>query len=283
MRKRLAFLLAVCLVIVVGCGGKAIANNTMNGQPLMRTVTYEAPLYQVGSVTEREQHTAEDGTPLLSSSYQLLELTAVNLAALSPADQSAARQNVESFNALMRQRMAAAEELNQETVVNAQLAYEQGYMGEEYTDETTASGVILGQIVSVRLDNFNYFGGAHPNRYTLGLTFDLSAGRFIDPAQLADDPEAFRTGVAELLVEKADAMGEEYTSGYWTDYRDIIAHWNEGSVLFDETGMTVIYSPYEIGPYAMGELELTVSYMELEPLMGPSGMEKLGQTAESAE
>lgn len=283
MRKRLTILLTICLVIVVGCGGNAIANNTIDMQSPMRAVSYEEPAYQLNMATQSELFAAEDGTLLLDYSYQLLNLAVPNLDALSPEEKGVAERNVENFNSQMAQRMAAAKELNQETVVDAQRAYDQGNSGGEYTDDTTASGVILGQIISVRLDNYNYYGGAHPNRYTLGFTFDLSAGRFIDPAQLADDPETFRTGAAELLVEKADSMGEEYTSGYWADYRDIIAHWNEGTVLFDEMGMTVVYSPYEIGPYAMGELELTISYAELDELMGPGGMEKLGVMPENAE
>ena len=283
MKKTLAILLAVYLVIAVGCGGNVIADNVVNEQIEVRSVIYEEPEYQIETTIDQEQFTSEEGEPLLSFSYQLLSLAVSNLEGVSPEDKAAAERNIENFNAQMSQRMAAAEELNQETVADAQLAYEEGYLGGEYTDETTAAATVKGTIISVCIENYNYFGGAHPNRYTLGFTFDLSAGRFIDPAQLADDPETFRTGVAELLVEKADSMGEEYTSGYWADYRDIIAHWNEGTVIFGDGGMTVHYSPYEIGPYAMGDLDLTVSYQELEPLIGPGGMEKLGLSLETVE
>lgn len=41
--------------------------------------------------------------------------------------------------------------------------------------------------------------------------------------------------------------------------------------------MTVIYSPYEIAPYGMGDVELSLDWEELEPLLGPEGMERLGQ------
>lgn len=283
MKKTLAILLAVYLVIAAGCGGNVIADNGINEQIEVRSVIYEEPVYEIETTVDQEQFTSEEGEPLLSFSYQLLNLAVSNLEGVSPEDKAAAERNIENFNAQMSQRMAAAEELNQETVVDAQLAYEEGCLGGEYTDETTAAATVMGTIISVCIENYNYFGGAHPNRYTLGFTFDLSAGRFIDPAQLADDPETFRTGVAELLVEKADSMGEEYTSGYWADYRDIIAHWNEGTVIFGDGGMTVHYSPYEIGPYAMGDLDLTVSYQELEPLIGPGGMEKLGLSLETVE
>ena len=92
---------------------------------------------------------------------------------------------------------------------------------------------------------------------------------------IADKPEEFRTGAAALLVEKAEAL-EEYQPGYWSDYADIIARWNEGTVLFDEEGMLAVYSPYLLGPYAMGEVELRLGYDELAELIGPGGLERLG-------
>ena len=78
-------------------------------------------------------------------------------------------------------------------------------------------------------------------------------------------------------MERADAI-EDNRDGYWPDYTDIISRWNEGAVLFDEEGMLVVYSPYDIGPYAMGMVELLLSYDELAEVIGQSGAEQLGIT-----
>ena len=67
---------------------------------------------------------------------------------------------------------------------------------------------------------------------------------------------------------------------FWTDYAEIIARWNEGSAVFDGEGMLVIFSPYELGPYSMGSVELRLSYEELADLVGPGGMARLGLGAE---
>lgn len=275
MKKGAAILLATCLVALWGCGG-AVNYSLTDTEQLPQAVSYEEPVYQLSSETEREEYTAEDGTLILSTSYELLCLSVLNGEAISPADRSVAEQVTESFNEQMTTRMDAAREMHRGTMQDAQMGYDVGWAGETYVDETSADAQIVGRVISVRLDNYSYYGGAHPNQYAVSLNFDLDAGRMVDPAQLADDPESFRTGVAQLLVEKADSMGEEYTSGYWSDYRDILARWSEAAVLFADGGMVVHYSPYEIGPYAMGELELTVSYSELEPLLGTGGMEKLG-------
>ena len=81
---------------------------------------------------------------------------------------------------------------------------------------------------------------------------------------------------AELLVAKAEGLGEDYTSGYWSDYAQIISRWNEAAVLFDETGMTVVFSAYELGPYAMGPVELVLTYEELADAIGEGGLAHLG-------
>ena len=144
--------------------------------------------------------------------------------------------------------------------------YEAGGLAEPYYDETCAGFYQAGQVISVRLDNSSYTGGAPPNSYTASQNFDLGTGQFIDPAQAADDPESFRAGAAELLLEKAEAL--ESRAEFWTDYAEIIARWNEAAVHFTGEGMTVCYSPYELAPYSAGEVELALTWDQLRPLLG---------------
>src|SRR5699024_2514605 len=169
-------------------------------------------------------------------------------------------------------------EIGRQMGANAQTV--PGSAGLPYYDVTVSESVLCGQIVSVRMDNTCYSGGAHPNSYTNSYLFDLATGQFIDPIQVADDPETFRAGAAEKLVEQAEAR-EEDLPGYWPDYRDILERWNEGAALFGPEGLTVVYSPYELGPYAMGAVELAVPYGELADLLGPGGLERLGLKAET--
>ena len=132
------------------------------------------------------------------------------------------------------------------------------------------------------MDNTSYSGGAHPNSYTNSYLFDLATGQFIDPIQVADDPETFRAGAADLLVEAAEAR-EEDLLGYWPDYRGILERWNEGAALFGPEGLTVVYSPYELGPLRHGGRGAGGAYGELADLLGPGGLERLGLKAETEE
>lgn len=226
---------------------------------------YEEPDYRFEEMAV--EYSYDSGAA--SYSCRLLLLTVENPEELSPADALASERNIQNFNNRVRGMMEVY------TGRAAQLMDELSDSGGgPYYDETSASCTITGQIVSVRLDNGSFTGGAHPNRYTESVLFDLGAGQFTDPVQLADDPASFLAGTAELLLEKAEAH-PDYDS-FWQSYTDLIERWNEGAVLFDSQGMAVIYSPYAIAPYALGEVELRLDWEELAQLLGPGGLEKLG-------
>ena len=243
-------------------------------------------VYQLEPVTVSQSVRSQDkkAKELARWNYRLLTLSVTNPEELSPADREAAERNTETFNARMTALMEEYAEHGLAMGGDAEKLYGDGYFHETYYDEASASGAILGEVVSVRIDRSGYTGGAHPNSYATSLLFDLEAGQFLpDATQLADDPQVFQSGAAEKLVEKAEAIREN-REVYWQDYGEIISRWNEGTVLFDAEGMTAVYSAYELGPYAMGAVELRLNWEELAGLMGPGGLARLGvELPEAAE
>lgn len=282
MKKAIAALLSAGLCLASACGAGRENTAPMPDRNTAQVPEYQEPDYRFDAVTTAERIEAEDGTILARYSYQILSMSVSNLEKLSPEVQEAVERSVENFNKCMGDLLDRSLESGRELGNSAQELYEDeaSFKAFPFYDETSIDSVVTGQIVSVRVDNASYAGGAHPGSYTSSYLFDLSVGQFIDASQIAEDPLAFQTGVAELLVEKAEALGEEYTAGYWENYRDIIRTWNEGTVLFSQEGMTVVYSPYELGPYAMGAVELFASYDELAELLGPGGLAHLGVGAE---
>ncbi len=268
--KKAIGIIPIILMYLFGGGGTAAPASPAPGTPAPQ------PLYQWETMTAQNKFAAEDGTELMYYSYQLLTLSVANLEELRSGEAAEAERNVENFNGKMTALLEKAMEVGRVMQEDAaQLYKESGTAGLPFYDETSASCCRTGDLLSVRVSGCSYAGGAHPSRCDSGYLFDLRSGQFIDPTQIADKPEEFRTGAAVLLVEKAEAL-EEYQPGYWSDYADIIARWNEGTVLFDEEGMLAVYSPYLLGPYAMGEVELRLGYDELAELIGPGGLERLG-------
>ena len=273
MKKMIVLIVVTCLYLAAACGeiGKVSPLHQANAG---RRDGRE-PAYQLDETSSGERFALEDGTLLAYYSCQTLRLSVSHPEEMSDEDRRQAERNAESFNQMMEQLMEQAAEGGEKLGESARAAYDQGFRGTAFTDVTTASGTICGLIVSVRVDNSGYSGGAHGNGYTDGYLFALSVGRFIEPIQIADDPEGFRLGAAELLIKKAEE-DEQKKLEYWSDYQSILSRWNEGTVLFDDQGMTVVYSYYELGPYAMGPVEFFLSYDEIRDLLGPGGLDHLG-------
>ena len=63
---------------------------------------------------------------------------------------------------------------------------------------------------------------------------------------------------------------------FWENYEEIAAGWSSYAVSFDETGMTVGFSPYELAAYAAGSQVFRLPYDLLAPHLGDYGRAVLG-------
>lgn len=273
------------LALLAACGEAdvTVLNDSVKNSIVQQPVVYESPVYGFESTERTERYVREDtGEEAASYHYSLPMLYLVNEDRVSAVDRETAQRNLDAFNAWMNERMEEFVAVGRELLAEQQFLIEtEENVPFAAVDEVIATAAQTGEIVSVTAQCYNYSGGAHPNAYTVSYTFDLSVGQFIDPTQVADDPENFRIRAAELLIQHADSLGEEYTSGFWADYRDSIARWNESAVVFSSDGMAVIFSVYTLGPYAMGPVELTLSYRELADALGSGGLAHLGAEAYS--
>ena len=276
MKKYIITLLLLFALTLCGCSGQGNGINAPAAQDEQQSPEVTAPaepIYGYEEVTRERNFTDEStGEVYAGYKYSVPMLGLVNADELSEETLALAQRNVEVFNAQMQKILDEAVAYGEELAFEAEGAP----FGLALADEKILSVSCTGQIMTVLEDGYFYGGGAHPYTYSVSYTFDLTLGQFIDPAQIGDDPEAFRTKAAALLVAKAEGLGEDYTAGYWDDYADIISRWNEAAVLFDARGMTVIFSVYELGPYAMGPVELFLTYEELAEAIGEGGLAHLG-------
>ena len=123
-----------------------------------------------------------------------------------------------------------------------------------------------------------------PNTALLSWNFDLTTGQFFTPAILAADSQEFLDAVRDEIIQQIGASSEEAVAqGYWEVYQDIAADWSSYAVSFDEDGMTVAFSPYEIACYAAGPQIFKLSYDFLKPYLSDHGLEilELNDPAES--
>ena len=98
-----------------------------------------------------------------------------------------------------------------------------------------------------------------------------------------NDPELFRATVTDQLLDQIMGLDEEIRAGYFTGYEETVSRWNEYCVTFQPDCLEVTFSTYELGPYALGTVELRADYRELAELLGPGGLERLGLAEEEAQ
>lgn len=292
MTKLIALLLTLLLT---ACSAATMADVKSAPPPgellLPEEPAPETVRYTVETQVCEDSALAEDGTLLASYRFQLPVLTACRedgtaITGPETALEEQALAVAGAFNEKFGD-WAAAEEFQ---VVAEAAAEDYAWRRTEgyewtggYSMEMDCTVYQTERMVSVSGLYYSYTGGAHPNTYLMGWNFDLETGAFFETELLAED-SAMQETVSAELVRQARARAAE--SGlapedlFWPDYETIIADWSSYAVSFDEAGMCVAFSPYELAAYAAGAQEFRLSYEWLEPCLSQRGRQLLGLEAE---
>jgi len=119
---------------------------------------------------------------------------------------------------------------------------------------------------------YNYSGGAHGNYGTQFRNFDLKKNKFIELSDILTE-----NGIKALpgLFEKyyriqnnVDPSKSLQDDGLFTD----TIHVNDNFII-TPSGLTFNFVPYEIAPYAGGELVIYISAIEISAYLKPRGKE----------
>lgn len=144
-----------------------------------------------------------------------------------------------------------------------------------YCDELTASWQEQGSVISITFQRYEDRLGPHPNTSCTSYLFDMDRGCYIDPLELADDPETFRTTVEQRILEEIE-RDETLRSMLYDGYADTVADWNDACVSFEEE-LVVTFSTYMLAPHAAGAISFRIPYGEAG--LGAGGLARLGVAA----
>ena len=142
--------------------------------------------------------------------------------------------------------------------------YEYHYIIEATTQPGTANTLTY-------LATIDYYeGGAHGINQLITFNFDIATGKQITLADLF--APGYETELKNTLLKALksktglNSMNELKEAGYLYSM-DIFP--SENFILNDET-ITFVYNPYEIAPYAVGSIELIITYSEVSKILNPS-------------
>lgn len=141
-----------------------------------------------------------------------------------------------------------------------------------YSDRMAVTWEERGSVITMTFQHDENRLGPHPNTSFTSYLFDVDRGCYIDPLELADDPEIFRATVAERIMEEIQA-DDELRSVLYDGYGDTAAAWNDACVSFEED-LVVTFSTYMLAPHAAGAISFRIPYEEAG--LGEGGLAKLG-------
>ncbi len=130
----------------------------------------------------------------------------------------------------------------------------------DFTIEGRGEGEYNG-IIAYTVTKYSYTGGAHGGSALLGLNFDKKTGEPVTE----DDIFAFgyeeRLGTALRTHLKSSLDKDSYDMLFVTDITP------NGNFILSKAGITYIYGQYEIGPYAIGIVKVTVPWDEIQDIL----------------
>lgn len=195
-----------------------------------------------------------------------------NFASIANTSESAALQAIEEanirsffgledFTGTAREAAAAAlDELRQEALLTSDSAY-----GWENTEAAQSEAAVVDSLLVYTITRASYTGGAH-GIYTLSVrNYSLSGGYELTLADLFGDAkrQALDSLIRIKLYEQFNVADDEglATEGFFPEYIGA----TENFAVTPE-GITFYYNPYDIGCYALGDVEVSIQNEELDNL-----------------
>lgn len=263
MKQMLAAMLTLALFLpMISCSHPAWETEELS-------VQIEEPAYQLQDRTTASSVADEEGRPLAAYRYETVEMKT------SAAASQALLDTASAFNKGMEKLLSSCVETGEQLDDWARLDQKRE-AGTAYEDRLDATCWERGDVINVRFDSHSEYGGKSWDR-TFSYLFDLTRQCYIDPLEVADDPEQFRSTVAELILEEL-ADSTALSDQLYGNYEQTVAQWNHCGVSFEDM-LTITFSTYDIS--SGGSIAFRFPYDKVG--LGEGGLEKLGLTEKTAD
>ena len=217
------------------------------------------PLISIESINV--QRYTEDGETLL------VEITRDNMTLSGDGYEKAADAVRKQFYCTEEELSMQADDLAEIAVDQYTATKDQNFWFSPYGSNTSYEITRLdAKVLSVKVNSYDYEGGAHGYGAEWGTTIDLKNGAELALSQLAEDTPGFMNKVLEMVLE--DLSGRQEEDELFDAYESYVEqHIEETSWYLDVAGIVLVYTPYEIGPYSSGNIAVRVPYEEIAEYM----------------
>lgn len=272
MKKKLALLLTgILLLTACGPSGETLPSEggqeTQSGQEAGdasgaedgETAVQALPAVKIENI--RLTRYAEDGDT------QLVEISQDNMTLSGEGYEKAAEAVRRLLYTAESELSAQADDMMEMAAEHYESVKADAYWFSPYTSSSTYEIVRLdNRVLSVKRQSYEYSGGAHGMGVTWGTTIDLESGLALELPHLASDSSGFMDKMLEVVLESLSQRKEELFADYEAYVRE---DFEQVGWYLDASGIEVIFSPYEIGPYASGNISVCVPYGAVADYMKP--------------
>ncbi len=140
--------------------------------------------------------------------------------------------------------------------------------GYRYSLETRASAARADELLfSIYEETYSYSGGAHPYTDYSGYTYDTKSGKRLDILDVVKDKDELIRTLTDELTRQYPDIGDALVTGDESLENSVRAYFEDkelGGLDFTmgNSGMTVMFSAYELTAYAYGPEFVFLSYRE---------------------
>lgn len=282
MKKRLAvFLTGIMICCVCGCANEG-RNAAENSVPTKEQIDLPA---QTGTEPEETQPSGESLPIITVESRRLQRWTEDEtlLAEVVWDNMTLEGQGYEKAGETVRRLLFSDEEEMMQTLEDyAGMAVDQyeaqkngGWWFANYVFSNTYRIARLDtHVLSVNGSNYDFSGGAHGYGYDWGITIDLQSGAKLELSRLAQDPSGFWNKAIEVVLSELGNRTEEL----YEDYESYVKENLESTDWYlDAAGIEMVFTPYEIGPYASGNIVVCIPYEEVASYLKPEYLPPQGE------
>lgn len=119
--------------------------------------------------------------------------------------------------------------------------------------------------LSIVLNQYEFTGGAHGNYYSIGYNFDLTTGNLITVENILNEESlSFISRLCEIKIKQMYEAVSLTDAGLFEDRIDLSM---DQDFYLLKDAMVFQFDPYEIAPYAMGNIEVPVYYEEISEFL----------------
>lgn len=119
--------------------------------------------------------------------------------------------------------------------------------------------------LSFYYDTYTYTGGAHGTTIRKSNTFNLKTGREVPLSAFFNNPVTYKRRVLKYITEQAEERENQNPGMFFEDYKSLMRkYFNENSYYLSPEGLVIYYGQYDIAPYAVGIVEFTIPYEEVD-------------------